>query len=70
MNKLLELLKQRRIWSALVGVMAFAINALHLTWQIDVPLLTDLLTNFGGAVALLIPAGLALWSFLKPKLPK
>ena len=67
MSQILELLKQRRVWAGLVGLFSFALTALHYELQIDVPLLTDLLTSFGGALATSITAGLALWSYFKPK---
>ena len=70
MNTLLELLKQRRVWSAIVSGIVFLTGLLHWQFQVDVPMLTNLLSDFGGAVAGLVSAGLALWSFLKPKLPK
>lgn len=65
--KILELLKQRRIWAAIVWAMTIALAILKINYQIDVPLLTDLLTSFFGALSNLIIAGLALWSYFKPK---
>ncbi len=67
MEKLLSLFSQRRVWAALVGGVAFLAQLLHFQFEFDVPMLTDLLTGFGGAIANLVAAGLALWSFLKPK---
>lgn len=67
MEKVLQLLKQRRVWAGIVGVAAFLLTTLNVGFEIDVPVLTDLLTAFGGAVSTLITAGLALWSFFKPK---
>lgn len=63
----LELLKQRRIWVGIVGVLAFVLTTLNIQYQLDVPVLTDLLTSAGGASVELIMAGLALWSYFKPK---
>ena len=65
----LDLLKQRRIWAGIVGVVAFALTTLNIKFQLDVPILTDLFTSFGGASVELIAAGLALWSYFKPKTP-
>lgn len=59
----MELLAQRRIWVGIVSVLAFFLPGIGL----DVPVLTDLLTAFGGALAGLVVAGLALWSYLFPK---
>jgi hypothetical protein len=67
MEKFLELIKQRRLWAGLVGVLAFLLTLLKANCQIDVPVLTDLLTTAGGAVASLVTALLALWSYFKPK---
>lgn len=67
MNQVLNLLSQRRIWASLVGVLMFALGILKVTWDVDVPVLTGLLTDLGTAVSSLIMAGLALWSFIKPK---
>lgn len=64
---ILELLRQRRVWAGIVGLLTIALTLLKITYQIEVPALTDLLTVFGGALADLIIAGLAVWSFLKPK---
>lgn len=64
---ILELLKQRRIWAGIVGVISFVLTSFSINFQINVPVLTDLLTSFGGALSQLIIAGLALWSFFKPK---
>lgn len=63
----IELLKQRRIWAGIVGVLAFVLTTLNIRYQVDVPVLTDILTSAGGASAELITAGLALWSYFKPK---
>lgn len=63
----MELLRQRRVWAALVSVLAFFASYLHLNFQFDVPVITDLLTAFGGALAATMSAVLALWSYLKPK---
>ena len=67
MQNLLELAKQRRVWAAFVGVLSFALTVLNVQFQVDVPVLTDLLTSFGGAFSLLASSVLALWSYLSPK---
>ena len=61
MENILKLIAQRRVWSGIVFVLTLIFS------QIDVPVLTDLLTAFGGALSGLIMAGLALWSYFKPK---
>lgn len=67
MNKIIDLLSQRRIWSFIVSIVSFTLMALHANYQIDVPVLTDILTSVGGALAMLIPGLLALWSYFFPK---
>ncbi|MBU1173379.1 MAG: hypothetical protein KKD44_27745 [Proteobacteria bacterium] len=67
MEKLLDIAKQRRVWAGIVGILAFVFTTLKLNFDIDVAVLTDLLTAFGGALASLVTAGLALWSYFKPK---
>ena len=64
---MLELLKQRRVWAGLVAVVSFGLQALSVNYQIDVPVLTDLLTAFGNNLSLAISAGLGLWSYFQPK---
>ena len=66
MNKLLELLVQRRVWSGIVGAGGFVLAL----FSVDLPNaegLTEVLANFGAALAPLIAAALALHSFLFPK---
>lgn len=67
MEKFLELIKQRRVWAGIVGVVAFIITTLNLGFEIDVPILTDLLTGLGLAVAALVQSALALHSYFSPK---
>lgn len=66
MNKVLELISQRRIWSSIVGAAGFLL--LYFGINVNEPeTLIELLTNLGAAIAPLASAGLALWSFLNPK---
>lgn len=67
--ELITLLRQRRVWSAIVGMLALLLSTLHTQYQIDVPVLTDLLTSFGDALAIVIMSGLALHSHFYPKPP-
>ena len=64
---ILALLSQRRVWASIISALSFLINMLHIEFRIDVPVLTDMLTGIGAALAALISAILALWSYLKPK---
>lgn len=61
MNKVLDILKNRRIIVAIVGGLAF------LGMTVDVPVLSNLLGDVTTALANLVMAGLALWSYLKPR---
>lgn len=67
MNKILELIKQRRVWASVIGVVLFLAGVFGVDWGVDSTKLTDLVTNVGVAVANLFAAFLALWSYLKPK---
>ena len=67
MNQIIKLLSQRRVWAGIVGVITFIITTLGLTQNYDGVVLTDLLTAIGQALAALIPAVLALWSYIQPR---
>lgn len=67
LSAIIEILSQRRVWSAILSGLVFVLGVLKLQLNIDIPVLTDLLTNLGAAIAGLIAAGLALWSYLQPK---
>lgn len=65
--QLLELLKQRRVWVGIISGLSFLISFLHIEFNIDVPVLSDMFTNAGIALFNLVSAILAIWSYLKPK---
>ena len=65
--KILELLQQRRIWAGILGVIAFLATTMNLGWGIDVPELTDLLTQWGIALSAFVSASLAVYSYFSPK---
>ena len=67
MNTIIELLKNRRIWVVLIGVFMAAFTAFGYPINIDQNTLTDLIVKLASTLADLVVAGLALWSFLKPK---
>ncbi|MBI4137446.1 hypothetical protein HY469_05280 [Candidatus Roizmanbacteria bacterium] len=69
MQKVLELIKQRRVWAGIIGVVVFVFAAFNFSPDIDAPVVTDMLTAIGVAVASLVQAVLALWSYLRPKQP-
>jgi len=64
---MIQLLSNRRVLAGVVGIFAFLASTFNLSMPIDVPVLTDLLTEFGMALGALISGGLALWSYFKPK---
>ena len=67
MNQLITLLSQRRVWAGIVGVLTFAFSALGIASNLDSVVLTDMLTEVGKALGALIPALLALLSYILPK---
>ena len=68
LNQILTLLKQRRIWAGLIGVVTFVITAFNLPVELgDTATLTDLLANFGDSLAMLLTSVLALHSYFFPK---
>jgi membrane associated rhomboid family serine protease len=74
MNKLLELITQRRIWAGIVGVATVIFGWLGISLIHDPNTLTDLLLNLGATIAKLVEmigglvaAGLAIWSYFRPK---
>ncbi len=71
MEQLLHFMGQRRVWAAVVSVAMFAMGVFGVvTSDLDAVTLTDLLTKLGEALANLIVAALALWSYVAPKLKK
>jgi len=68
MDKVLHLIGQRRVWAGILGAVAFVLTALNVGLDLDVPLLTDMLTELGLAVIALVQAALAIWSYVKPKI--
>ena len=61
MEGLIELLKQRRIWVALIPVVVMVSNALGV--GVTEGMLTDTLDKVLAAVM----SGLAIWSYARPK---
>ena len=70
MENFLHLISQRRAWVGILGVVVFITTTLGVALDIDIPVLADLLTQFGIAVVALVQAGLAIWSYIAPKLKK
>lgn len=64
---MLELLKQRRIWVAIIGVIVFVFSLFGITLELDAEFLTDQALTIINSLSSLIMAGLAVWSYLKPK---
>lgn len=65
--QILNLLSQRRVWVAIISGVSFLISFLHMEFQVDVPVLSDLFTTAGIAIFNLVTAVLAIWSYLQPK---
>lgn len=68
MDKVLHLIGQRRVWAGILGVVVFILTTLKVNLDLDIPLLTELLTSAGVAAVALVQAILSLWSYLKPKI--
>lgn len=62
-----DLLGNRRVWAGIVGFTGFLLTVLGIEKNLNVETWTELLANLGSALAMLIPAILAIWSFLHPK---
>jgi len=67
MNNILSLLKERRIWIAIIGLVMGLLTAFGVTVDYDQNVLADLIVRFVGTAGDLVVAGLALHSFFKPK---
>lgn len=65
--KILNLLTQRRVWIFIISSVSFLLSVLKIEYKIDIPVLGDMLTVFGVALVNFVTAGLAVWSYLKPK---
>ena len=69
MKNLLDILSNRRVWAGLVGVAGFVAGLVGVAFNYDADTFVNLLVAVGQALAALVPALLALWSFLRPKSP-
>ena len=67
LRQLATLLKQRRIWAGIIGVIIVALNIFNVDHSLDTSTLTKLLADLGDSIAAIIMAGLALWSYFRPK---
>lgn len=65
--KLLHLLQQRRIWSAIIGFIVTAFSVLSIDLDLDVEFLEEAFANLFIAVSSLFSALLALFSYFNPK---
>ena len=63
----LELLTHRRVWAGAISIVVFFTGLAGIAFSYDPVELTELLTALGTALANLIVAGLALYSYIKPK---
>jgi len=67
MEKFLFYIQQRRVWAGIIGVIAFFLSSLGYTSTLDTVSIIDALVAVGKGLGALIPALLALWSFINPK---
>jgi hypothetical protein len=66
LENVLPLLKSRRVWAGMVGIVGFLASMDGVAMAYDTSTLTELLLGVGQGLYILIPAILALWSFLRP----
>lgn len=67
MEKLIELLGQRRVWAAITGVLSFVCATLKIDLGVDIAGSTDVLLSLGSALGALLSAMLAAHSYISPK---
>lgn len=67
MNKVLEILKQRRIWAGICAMVALGLRAFVPDLDFDAESATNAIMAFVQAIADLGAVFLPLWSYIKPK---
>jgi cell shape-determining protein MreC len=67
LKMILEVLKQRRVWAAIVASLIFGFHISGVTFPYQEGSLTDIMTTTGTSIAVAVEGILALWSYLKPK---
>lgn len=67
MNTFLNLIAQRRIIASFVGLVFFILSAFGVVHSLDAETLTGLMWQVSQALGYLVPAVLALWSYISPK---
>ena len=65
--KILELLKQRRIWAGIFSTIAFLLPTMGVALQIDVNGLTDTVVKLIEAISGFMAVVLPIWSYFFPK---
>ena len=65
--KILDLLKQRRIWIGILAVVTFALPIFGVKPTVDPAGAIDLFVNFFASVDAAVLGALALWSYFVPK---
>ena len=66
-NEILTVLKNRRIWVAVIGAIVFVMTLFNIHTNIGVDNMSDQIVKFIGAAGDLVMAGLAIHSYLFPK---
>lgn len=67
LQKVSNLLTQRRVWIAILNTLVLGLSLLKIELNIDIPVLSEMLTNVGVAIVNVITVILSLWSYLHPK---
>ena len=67
MEKILEILKQRRVWAGICALIAFVLPLFGVTATIDVNGAVDAIMKVIEGLSSILAIGLPLWSYFKPK---
>jgi len=67
MNNILNILKNRRVWVAIISMAIFVAGLFSYNLDVNTEMLADKLVEIGSLISSLVVAGLSLWSYLKPK---
>ena len=65
----MDILKQRRVWAAISGVVALIVNTFF-DGQVDAEETTNAIVGVIESVATLATVVLSIWSYVKPKTAK
>lgn len=67
MTKILELLKQRRVWAGIAGIISLSLRAFASGVDFDQDAFTDAIMAIVQAISDLVMITFPIWSYLKPR---